>query len=139
MPIEEMAPRPPSAAPHAVHPIACVKMEHSLSSTEIEDSSHDDDPLSSCRDSAVAVVAYLSSLARSAGPERPGRPGGFKRGKSPPVLTLAARGTCLEYKSHQQVESKAFLRSGGKGDHRDIKIRGHTQTVAYASDVGNAG
>ena len=80
MPIEEMAPRPPSAAPHAVHPIACVKMEHSLSSTEIEDSSHDDDPLSSCRDSAVAVVAYLSSLARSAGPERPGRPGGFNEG-----------------------------------------------------------
>ncbi|KAJ9165776.1 putative Aldo-keto reductase [Coniochaeta hoffmannii] len=49
---------------HAVHPIACVQMEYSLFSTEIEDPAHGDgDLLSTCRDLGVAVVAY-SPLSR---------------------------------------------------------------------------
>ena len=46
---------------HAVHPIACVQMEYSAFSTEIESPEHN--LLATCRELGVAVVAY-SPLSR---------------------------------------------------------------------------
>lgn len=46
---------------HAVHPIACVQMEYSVFSTEIELPAHN--LLATCRELGVAVVAY-SPLSR---------------------------------------------------------------------------
>lgn len=46
---------------HAVHPIACVQMEYSVFSTEIEDPQHN--LLATCRELGVAVVSY-SPLSR---------------------------------------------------------------------------
>lgn len=46
---------------HAVHPIACVQMEYSAFSTEIESPEHQ--LLTTCRELGVAVVAY-SPLSR---------------------------------------------------------------------------
>jgi len=46
---------------HAVHPIACVQMEYSAFSTEIESPEHN--VLATCRELGVAVVAY-SPLSR---------------------------------------------------------------------------
>jgi aryl-alcohol dehydrogenase-like predicted oxidoreductase len=46
---------------HAVHPIACVQMEYSIFSTDIESPEHN--LLQTCRELGVAVVAY-SPLSR---------------------------------------------------------------------------
>ena len=46
---------------HAVHPIACVQMEYSAFSTEMESPEHN--VLATCRELGVAVVAY-SPLSR---------------------------------------------------------------------------
>jgi aryl-alcohol dehydrogenase-like predicted oxidoreductase len=46
---------------HAVHPIACVQMEYSVFSTDIESPEHN--LLQACRELGVAVVAY-SPLSR---------------------------------------------------------------------------